>query len=71
MAAQSFSDRINEATLGMATASSVRADTRTAFTTFRTSLDTIFTTYGLNAKDEQAVEDALIDLGRFLESAMR
>jgi hypothetical protein len=71
MPAQSFSDRVNEATLGVEQTGNVRTDVRTAFTTFQTSLSTALTTYGLNAKDKQAVDDKLIDLARYLEAALR
>lgn len=71
MPAQSFSDRIDEATKGVTTTGNVRADARTALKTCQTSLGAVFTTYGLNAKDKQAVDDKLIDLARYLEAALR
>lgn len=71
MAATPFTNRVDEATLGIATGSNVRADVRTALTTCQASLATVFTAYALNAKDKQAVDDKLIDLARYLESALR
>jgi hypothetical protein len=71
MTVQTFTARIDDATKGISQASSVRADTRTALVTCQASLATVFTTRGLNAKDKQAVDDKLIDIARYLESAMR
>lgn len=71
MAAQSFTTRVTNATKGISQTSNVRTDIRSALVTCQTSLSTVFTTYGLNAKDKQAVADKLIDIARYLEAAMR
>lgn len=72
MPAQTFTQRVDEATKGIAQASNVRADVRTALTTCRTSLNSVFTNYdSLADQDKQFVDDSLINLARFLESAMR
>lgn len=66
-----FSDRVNDATKGITTTGSVQGDTRTAFTTFQTSMVSVFTTYDLDAQDKQDFDDKLIDIARWLEAAMR
>jgi len=69
MAATAFTDLVDEATARVATAR--KAAIRSALTTCQTALAGEFTTYGLNDKDSQAVNDKLIDLARYIDAAVR
>jgi hypothetical protein len=71
MAAVAFSTRVTEALAGATTTGSVKADSISAFGTFNTAMQAIFTTYDLNAKEKLWFDNALIDLARDLEAKLR
>lgn len=68
--AYSDATRVDANTARMTTTGSVQANSRTAIKAFGDSMETIFTTYGLNARAQQAFRDKVIDLTRYLDAEM-
>jgi hypothetical protein len=66
-----FATRIAEACKGIDTASSVKSNTIAALETFNTSMQAIFTTYGMKNPEKMWFDNTLIKLGRDLEAKMR
>ncbi len=68
--AYSDATRVDANTARISDTSSVRTDLRAAVKTFGDSMETIFTTYSLSTRAQQAFRDKVIDLCRYLDVEM-